>query len=103
MRRSKFPKSRPHTSKSKEIFDIAADAQGVKHTRIGVWDLYEERILPNIPGASRLEPYLDSVNALPDVWKMMKDISSIRDCWVLLFCYMFLELALALIPALNLW
>ncbi|CAL1697352.1 unnamed protein product [Somion occarium] len=81
------------------------DATRVKHTRVGVWDLYQEITpeLEKIPGSSKYERYLELRRDLPFVWLMLKDISSMRSCWLLLCCYICVELALSLIPAANLW
>jgi len=82
------------------------DVKRVQHTRIGVWDFYEEKqpILGwNIPGTSTLEHYLEVTRSLPYVWRMMKDISQIRNCWILVLLYIFVELAQSLLPAASLW
>ena len=81
------------------------DTKRVKHTRIGVWDLYEEKVpeLERVPGLSRLERFLTIKQTLPYVWRMIKDIGSIRSCWLLLFLYLILELVEALVPAAVLW
>jgi hypothetical protein len=56
------------------------DARRVKHTRIGVWDLYEDRQtdIPHIPGSSRLETYYQIVQSMPHVLRMLKDILHTR-------------------------
>ncbi|EKM60432.1 uncharacterized protein PHACADRAFT_109893 [Phanerochaete carnosa HHB-10118-sp] len=81
------------------------DTKRVKHTRIGVWDLYEEKIpeLERVPGLSRLERFLTLKQTLPYVWRMVKDIGSIRSCWLLLTLYLILDLVGALVPAAVLW
>ena len=82
------------------------DASKVKHMRIGVWDFYEERrpILGwDIPGIATLEHYLEVTRSLPYVWRMIKDISSIPNCWLLILVYVSVELIQSLIPAVSLW
>jgi hypothetical protein len=81
------------------------DTRRVKHTRVGVWDLYEElqTDLPPIPGASRLEKYAEIVQSMPYVVRMLKDILSIKRCGVLLSAYLVVEVLISLIPALALW
>ncbi|KAH7926211.1 P-loop containing nucleoside triphosphate hydrolase protein [Leucogyrophana mollusca] len=81
------------------------DAVRVKHTRIGVWDLYEERQtdMPHIPGSSRLETYAQMIQSMPYVWRMTKDIFSIKKCWILLSLYLIVEFITSLIPAVSLW
>lgn len=77
----------------------------MKHTKVGVWDLYEEKEpeLANIPGSSRLERLLAMRQSLPYLWQMLKDIGSIRSCWWLLVGYMVLVVVSAMIPAAALW
>ena len=80
--------------------------QGVKHTRVGVWDLYEERnpkIVWRLPGFATIEHYADMLQNLPYVWRMLKDISSIPNCWLLLCCYLLVAFAHSLLPAVTLW
>ena len=81
------------------------DTARVKHTRLGVWDLYEEKEpeLDLLPGLSRFERYLTLKQTMPYIWRMVKDIGSIRSCWPLLLAYLALELIAALIPAAVLW
>ncbi|EGO19480.1 hypothetical protein SERLADRAFT_453452 [Serpula lacrymans var. lacrymans S7.9] len=70
------------------------DVRNVKHTRIGVWDLYEEKHpeLARIPGSSRLETVLQMSHSIPYVWQMIKDITSIPRCWIFLSFYMIAEI-----------
>lgn len=81
------------------------DENYVKHTKMGVWDLYQETRpeLAYIPGASRVESYLEMYQSLPFVWKMMKDIGGIRSCWVMLTAYLSFSIMSALVPAVSLW
>ncbi|KAF8876487.1 P-loop containing nucleoside triphosphate hydrolase protein [Infundibulicybe gibba] len=89
---------------SKGKFD-PSDPVNVKHSRIGVWDLYEETQpeLARVPGASYFENYFEMRNSLPFVWRMLKDIGSIRSCWSLLAMYLASEFVASLIPAVSLW
>ncbi|EIW86264.1 P-loop containing nucleoside triphosphate hydrolase protein [Coniophora puteana RWD-64-598 SS2] len=81
------------------------DAERVKHTRIGVWDLYEERHpeLKYVPGSSRIETYMQMLDSMPFIWRMIKDILSIRQCTVMLILYLIVEVIASLIPAVSLW
>ncbi|KAG1829492.1 P-loop containing nucleoside triphosphate hydrolase protein [Suillus variegatus] len=81
------------------------DARRVKHTRIGVWDLYEDRQtdMPRIPGSSRLETYAQIVQSMPHVLRMLKDILSIRQCCLLLPVFLVVEVLASLTPAISLW
>ncbi|KAF9072268.1 P-loop containing nucleoside triphosphate hydrolase protein [Rhodocollybia butyracea] len=94
-------------SNRKGKFD-PSDERNVKHTKIGqVWELYEERQpeLSKIPFSTRLnlEQYIGIYESLPYVWQMLKDVGSIRACWVYLGLYLALHGFLSLIPAIRLW
>ncbi|KAK1232133.1 hypothetical protein PQX77_004734 [Marasmius sp. AFHP31] len=95
--------------KGKGSFD-PQDEMKVKSTRIGVWDLYEEKQPElNTPWTSRLnlgttlEQLFEVINCLPYVWRMLSDIGSIRSCWAYLALYLSLEIVSSLVPALSLW
>jgi len=81
-------------------------SENVKHTRIGVWDLYEDESA--IPLFSRLrwpgfKSYAMLAQALPYVWRMVKDIASTPNCSLLLLAYFLLEVVISLIPAVSLY
>ena len=81
------------------------DPNTVKHTRLGVWDLYEQ-VDPGItqlPGISGLTRRLEVLNDLPYVWRMLKDVASIKSCWLYFLIYCIVELLSALLPAATLW
>ena len=81
------------------------DANTVKHTRLGVWDLYEQ-VDPGIirlPGVSELGRRLEILNDLPYVWRMLKDVASIKSCWLYFLVYCIVELLSSLLPAVTLW
>lgn len=88
----------------KAVFDTE-DRVNVKHTRIGVWDLYEERdpTISKIPGASRAESYWEMAQSLHFVWRMIKDIGSLPGVWSLLSIYLLLNILGSLVPAVSLW
>ncbi len=81
------------------------DTENVQHTRLGVWDLYEDKpeVLKRIPWSARLQPYIELGSGLPYVWKMLKDISGIRSTWILLIFLTLLNVIKALLPAVSLW
>ncbi|KAL7285975.1 hypothetical protein ACG7TL_001090 [Trametes sanguinea] len=91
-------------SSRKGTFD-PQDPHRVKHTRIGVWDLYEEinPDLENIPGSTWLEKVLEAYACLPYLVRMLKDILSIRSCWVLLLSYLTADFLNSLLPAASIW
>ena len=81
------------------------DANTVKHTRLGVWDLYEQ-VDPGIirlPGVSEVARRLEVLNDLPYVWRMLKDVASIKSCWLYFLIYCIVELLSSLLPAVTLW
>ncbi|KAI6011686.1 P-loop containing nucleoside triphosphate hydrolase protein [Pisolithus microcarpus] len=85
------------------VFD-PTDTRHVKHTRMGVWDFYEERPYnAPIPYSSRLETYAQLFEGIPFAWRMMKDICSMRRCLSLICLYILVEVARSLIPAVSLW
>lgn len=88
----------------KGVFNPQDDTK-VKYTKVGVWDLYEEKEpeLANIPGSSRLEGFLAMKQNLPYLWMMLGDIGRIRSCWWLLVSYMVLVVVSAMVPAAALW
>ncbi|KAI0353204.1 P-loop containing nucleoside triphosphate hydrolase protein [Trametes cingulata] len=97
-------RNRP-VSDRKGVFD-PNDSTRVKHTRLGVWDVYEEKPEPkalSIPGASIIEKHAEVLKSLPYVLRMIKDVTSIPACKLLLPIYFALELAKASMPAVALW
>ncbi|EJF56118.1 P-loop containing nucleoside triphosphate hydrolase protein [Dichomitus squalens LYAD-421 SS1] len=81
------------------------DTTRVKHTRIGVWDLYEQinPALAHVPGSSYAEKAFAAYECLPYLLRMIHDILSIRSCWWLLTAYTLAEVGQALLPAASLW
>jgi hypothetical protein len=80
--------------------------RNVKHTKIGVWDLYEDKSTTPVSARLRwpgLKSYQVIVQSFPYVWRMIKDIASIRECSVLLLSYLLVELAISLVPAISLY
>ena len=83
------------------------DRTHVKHTRVGVWDIYEEREptvrIPRLGLSGQLKAYREMTNSLPYLWRMMKDISTINGCISLIILYIIVEVIASLVPALSLW
>ncbi|KAG1860742.1 hypothetical protein DFJ58DRAFT_744453 [Suillus subalutaceus] len=81
------------------------DARRFKHTRLGIWDLYEERqsALPRIPASSISETYTQITQSAPFIVRMLKDVLSIRRCSMLLSAYLVVGILASLIPAVSLW
>ncbi|THH30401.1 hypothetical protein EUX98_g3800 [Antrodiella citrinella] len=95
---------RAATSTRKGVFN-PDDSDRIKHTRIGVWDLYEEKTpeIEHVPGGSNIERYLQMKRDLPFVWTMLKDVGSIESCRPLLFFHVLLVLLGSLLPAATLF
>ena len=82
-----------------------SDRTRVKHTKISVWDLYEE-IDParaHVPGASYAERAFEAHACLPYLARMIRDVLAIWSCWFLLAAYAIAEGGQALLPAASLW
>ncbi|KAF6748428.1 HlyB/MsbA family ABC transporter [Ephemerocybe angulata] len=81
------------------------DTASVKRSKVGVWDLYEDvgTKATKIPMLANLETLWESVDCLPYVWRMIRDISNIQGCMTYLFVYAVLEIGLSLLPALGVW
>ncbi|KAK0202956.1 P-loop containing nucleoside triphosphate hydrolase protein [Desarmillaria ectypa] len=92
------------STRRKGVFD-PSDNKTVTYTRVGVWDLYQEKpeVLTQIPWSSRLEPYVEMLGNMPYFWRMLRDIGSIRSCWILLGLNLLVHILGALIPAVALW
>lgn len=73
----------------------------VKHTKIGVWDLYEDipPQLEHIPGASQVEKVLEVRQNVLYLWRVMKEIVSIENCRLLVLATVLLQLLIGLVPA----
>ena len=99
-----YRRGRKQFSDRQGTFD-PKDTRRVKHTKLGVWDLYEEREpkLSRIPGSVKLERYLELFEGLPYVWRMIKDVISIPTCAFLLLIYALVEFGQAIFPAAGLW
>lgn len=81
------------------------DTTRVRHTRIGVWDLYEEldSEVERLPGSTKFQQLHDVKQCFPYLLRMLGDIASLRNCWVLLLAYAGVTVVLALLPAMSLW
>ncbi|KAJ2967046.1 hypothetical protein NUW54_g13628 [Trametes sanguinea] len=97
-----FRHARPASGKG--TFD-PNDTSRVKHTRFGVWDVYEDQSsrISALPGSWTVEKYAEVVNCLPYVLRMLKDILSIPACAFLFAIFCVTQGSVALVPALALW
>ena len=97
-------RGRARNTRGKGAFD-PPDTTRVKHTRIGVWDLYEQvdNDFDYVPGSSWLERAFEAYECLPYLLRMISDILSIRSCWLILLSYGVTEVLSSLIPAASLW
>lgn len=82
-------------------------AKELKHTRAGVWDIYEQ--VPqngfgfDLPWTSDLNPNLNAFGNLPLVWKVVKDVIKIKSCGYYLCLFILVKILLSLQPAVALW
>lgn len=67
--------------------------------------MYEEiePLVDKLPGASKLEQLYELKESLPFVWRMLKDIGSLKTCWSLLVVYIAIDVFSAFLPAVALW
>ncbi|KAG2084537.1 P-loop containing nucleoside triphosphate hydrolase protein [Suillus discolor] len=80
------------------------DTRRFKHTRIGIWDLYEARqTLARNRVSSILQTYTPIIYSVPLLVRMFKDVLSIKRCSILLPAYLVVEVLASLIPAVSLW
>ncbi|KAG1809947.1 P-loop containing nucleoside triphosphate hydrolase protein [Suillus plorans] len=81
------------------------DLRTVTHTRIGIWDLYEERgkELPRRSDSSILEALVQIRDNTPYVIRMFKEIFNIRQVRRLLPAFLIVRVLDSLIPAVCLW
>lgn len=101
--------SRKRKRPTNGVFD-PNDENKVKHTKVGVWNLYQEvpppfRVASLIPASftTWLEPHLEVLKSLPYVKRMFLDIGRIQYCLPLLVLLLLLDFVLSLMPALQLW
>jgi len=82
-------------------------AKEFKHTKAGIWDVYEQipagKFGINIPGASKLLRHFEFVEDLPFVWRMVKDVAKINSCCYYLCLFVFVKALASLEPAVALW
>ena len=98
------PETQSGSAPAKEVDPYAGRV--VTHSKIGVWDWYEERY----PDGYRLfsaalwkKKYSDIILSYPYVWRMVKDVIRIPGCKTQLIIYLSLELVSSLIPAASTW
>ena len=82
-------------------------AKEFKHTKAGIWDVYEQiptgKIGTIVPGVSKLFRNVEMIEDLPFVWRMAKDVLKIESCRYYLCLYIFVKLLSSLEPAVTLW
>ena len=81
-------------------------AKEFKHTKADIWEVYEQ--IPTgkigaIPGVSKLFRNLEIIEDLPFVWRMVKEVITIKSCWYYLCLFMFVKFLASLEPAVALW
>ena len=82
-------------------------AKEFKHTKAGVWDVYEQvphnKFGIQIPWISKLTRNLEIVNDLPLIWRVIKDVMNIKSCRYYLLLLVLVKILLSLQPAVALW
>lgn len=82
-------------------------AKEFKHTKAGVWDVYEQvphnKFGLKIPWISKLTRNLEIVNDLPLIWRVIKDVMNIKSCRYYLLSFILVKILLSLQPAVALW
>ncbi|KAG1845091.1 P-loop containing nucleoside triphosphate hydrolase protein [Suillus subalutaceus] len=75
----------------------------VRHTRMGIWDLYEDpkTDVSRIGGIAWT--YAQIVESVPHISRTLKDILSIRRAWMPLSAFLVIEVLASLTPAVSLW
>lgn len=81
------------------------DSLHVKHTKLGIWDFYEEITpgLENVPGGTFFEQLNEFRLGSVYVMRLLKDLARLRNCWFMLVVYAVCMGVLSLLPALALW
>ncbi|KAI0027002.1 HlyB/MsbA family ABC transporter [Vararia minispora EC-137] len=83
------------------------DDPTIEHHKLGVWDLYVQRDLPPIAWLGwlsrwgRFEDRAEVLNDLRYLWKAVYDLRNV--CLQLFIYYAATTIAMAMIPAINLW
>ncbi|KAG2034311.1 P-loop containing nucleoside triphosphate hydrolase protein [Suillus americanus] len=76
------------------------DARRVRHTRMGIWDLYEDRETD----VSRIAwTYAQIVQSVPYISRTLKDTLSIRRAWMPLSAFLVIEVLASLTPTASIW
>jgi len=82
-------------------------AKELKHTKVGIWDSYEQipmgKFGINIPGVPSLPRNLEFIWDLPFVWRMVKDVIKIKSCCYYLSLFIAVKVLASLEPAVELW
>lgn len=81
-------------------------SRNVKHTRYGIWDMYEE----DNPDAGKVtmlarlkEKWEDVTDGLPEVVLALKDALTIPGCKLYISTFAAAELVASFIPAVSIW
>ena len=82
-------------------------AKEFKHTKAGVWDIYEQVTYSKFgfdaPFISKLSRNLELLDDLPFFWRALKDLAKIKSCWSYLCLYILVKILTSLQPAVALW
>jgi hypothetical protein len=94
----------PRRSRTNQSFH-PQQTDNVKHTKVGVWDLYQDLSSTTPPSTAwpLFELYATLIQSWPYVWRMIKDIASLRQCWPLFAAFLAVELVSAIVPAISVY
>jgi hypothetical protein len=97
------PGQHKEPSKSKDPAPFNPEAEHVTHTRIGVWDLYEDKRhkTERIPSSSFLQKFDETLTSLPFFIRAVKTLAVL--CYNTLMLYLISSLITSLLPATALY
>ncbi|KAG1759101.1 P-loop containing nucleoside triphosphate hydrolase protein [Suillus occidentalis] len=76
------------------------DAGRVRRSRVGIWDLYEDR---ETDVSHIAWMYAQTVQTVPYILRTLKDTFGIRRAWIMLSTFLVIEVLASLTPAVSLW
>ncbi|KAJ3547937.1 hypothetical protein NMY22_g1463 [Coprinellus aureogranulatus] len=96
------------SNKPTRVFD-PDDRSTVRHTKAGVWDIYEDisgssrRNLFQLPFLSKIKAVMEAYKGYKHVTRMIHDIVTVEDCWMYFTAWVMLRVLAAFMPAATLW
>ena len=82
-------------------------AKEIKHTKAGIWDVYEQipqgRFGFDSPWVEKVVRNLEILEDLPFYWRMVKDVVKFKSCRYYLSLFLLVKTLVSLQPAVRLW